>query len=95
MPGFPIGIYRVAERSMEPSIKEGSYIIVNRWFASLSVNDVVVARGTDGTTMVKRIKRAKKDRLYLLGDNRSESVDSRKFGWIDRSRVFGKIVAVV
>ena len=91
---LPIRIFRVAERSMEPAIKEGSYIIVNCWFYSLSVGDVVVVLGADGTAIVKRIKKLDKRGLFLIGDNLKHSVDSRRFGWIDRKRVSGKVIAV-
>ena len=34
-----------------------------------------------------------KDCVFVLGDNRTASVDSRKFGCIPLSRIEGKVVA--
>lgn len=92
---LPIRIFRVAERSMEPAINDGAYIIVNCWFSSLKPGDVVIARGEDGIRIVKRIKKLDKGRIFLVGDNLRQSVDSRKFGWIDKGRIYGKMMAVV
>ncbi len=80
---------------MEPAIKEGSYVLVNCWHPSLSPDDVVVVRGIDGTILIKRIKNVGKNGLFLLGDNRSKSVDSRRFGLLDSKMVIGKVVAVI
>jgi len=35
------------------------------------------------------------DRYFVMGDNRSDSCDSRAFGTIPRSAVVGKVIAVV
>ncbi len=88
-------IYRIAQRSMEPAIREGSYVLVNCWQRSLSLDDVVVVRGIGGVMLVKRIKKIGKDGLFLLGDNRNRSIDSRKFGPLGMKSVIGKVIAVI
>ncbi len=88
-------IYRVAERSMEPSIMEGSYVIVNCWPLRMRRDDVVVAKDPYGRIIVKRVKRVKDGKLFLVGDNARRSIDSRRFGWVDMERAFGKVIAVV
>ena len=45
--------------------------------------------------LVKRIKKIGKDGLFLLGDNRNRSIDSRKFGPLDMKSVIGKVIAVI
>lgn len=92
---LPIKIYRVAERSMEPSIRDGAYLILNCWHSTLRVGEVVVARSPDGTTVVKRIAKIGGRSLFLVGDNAQKSIDSRKFGWIGREKVVGKVMAVI
>ncbi len=94
----------VPSASMEPTLKENSFIIGTRIFSDLSVGDVVVFRHT-GVLMVKRIAAGPGDVIdlsqisfmenlvppdrgweyitvpygcyYLLGDNQSDSLDSR------------------
>lgn len=94
----------VPSASMEPTLKENSFIIGTRIFSDLSVGDIVVFRH-NGVLMVKRIAAGPGDVIdlsqisfmenlvtpdrgwecitvppgcyYLLGDNQSDSLDSR------------------
>ncbi len=94
----------VPSASMEPTLKENSFILGTRIFSDLSVGDIVVFRH-DGVLMVKRIAAGPGDVIalsqisfmenlappnrdweritvpegcyYLLGDNQSDSLDSR------------------
>jgi len=91
---FPIMIYRVAQRSMEPSIKEGSYIVVNCWYSKVEAKDIVVLMSS-GMIMVKRVGRTNGSRVFVVGDNRESSIDSRQLGWIDKKDILGKLIMVV
>lgn len=94
----------VPSASMEPTLKENSFIIGTRIYSDLSVGDIVVFRH-NGVLMVKRIAGGPGDVIdlsqvsfmenlvppdrgwecitvpegcyYLLGDNQSDSLDSR------------------
>ena len=94
----------VPSASMEPTLKENSFIIGTRIYSDLSVGDIVVFRH-NGVLMVKRIAAGPGDVIdlsqisfmenlvppdrgwecitvpegcyYLLGDNQSDSLDSR------------------
>ena len=91
---FPIMIYKVAERSMEPAIKEGSYLVVNCWYRKVAAKEIVVLRA-NGMVMVKRIDRIEGSRIFVVGDNRESSMDSRKLGWMDRKDIVGKLIVVI
>lgn len=80
----------VPTASMEPTLKEGSFIVAERKYSELKRGDVIVFRH-DGSLMVKRIAAVQgdtvlvrdkplivpRDCFYVLGDNESNSVDSR------------------
>ncbi len=93
---FPLRIFRVAERSMEPTIREGSYAIVYRWTGGLKAGDVIVLRSPlKDIWIIKRIERRDGDEIYVLGDNAAESEDGRKFGMVDVKTVLGKVLFTV
>jgi len=50
--------------------------------------------GQVGSTPIRRTK-IPPGRYFVMGDNRSDSCDSRAFGTIPRSAVVGKVLAVV
>ena len=80
----------VPTESMEPTLEKGSYIIGSRIYGELDVGDIVVFRH-EGRLLVKRIAAAPGDVIerngveisvptdgyYMLGDNPSNSYDSR------------------
>lgn len=91
---LPISIFKVRGKSMEPTFRNGSYVIVGSTkLFKPSIDDVVVikAPGRD-LLMIKRITQIKKNRVYVIGDNEKESTDSRYFGFIDKERIVAKVL---
>ncbi len=94
---FPIGRFRVEDRSMEPTFRAGDYVLVNRWAYRVrkpSEGDVVVVRDPEQPTkfIVKRVSSvAEADAYFLVGDNAESSRDSRHFGAIRKERIVGKV----
>jgi nickel-type superoxide dismutase maturation protease len=83
-------------KSMNPTLKDGEVVLVDREAAKIEVGDIVVARHPIEQTseIVKRIERINEHGHYfLVGDNLEESNDSRHFGAIARDYIKGKIVA--
>ena len=114
---------------MEPSLNDGSYVIVQK-NAELQRGDIVLIRTSNRTYIVKRIvgiggdnvlirndslhvNHVKMDSLtnhlnaeyqfevnvpdgtvFVLGDNRLESTDSRDFGCIDAESIIGIVRAL-
>ena len=100
---FVLIIGYVPSASMEPTLKEKSYILGVRIHGDLKVGDIIIFEH-EGSTMVKRIAAVggetieadgkiytvPKGRLFVLGDNRRFSKDSRSIGTISMDQVIGK-----
>lgn len=76
---------------MLPTLKEGQDVLSINWFISPKVGDIVVIKRS-GIEMVKRIKKIKGDKVYVVGDNEQESTDSRHFGPIGKDNIVGKLI---
>jgi signal peptidase I len=96
----------VEGRSMEPSLHSGTVVLINRAAYGLRIplsgylchwrlpqkGDVVVFITPQGAKATKRIGDVTGDgELIVLGDNPSESYDSRSYGPIPFKNVIGKI----
>lgn len=89
---FIVFVGIVPTDSMEPNIKQWSFVIGNRWYQELELGDVIVFR-MDDRYVVKRIAAVPGDvvsvegthiqvpecRFYVLGDNAESSYDSRYY----------------
>ncbi len=84
---------------MLPAYKPGERLVVNRLayvFRRPAIGDVVVLRDPqrDGHVLLKRISKAPEvlppSQVYVLGDNSTESRDSRAFGPVQRTAIVGK-----
>lgn len=77
---------------MLPTLKPGQDVLLLCWFLKLRVGDMVVFK-KNGKEMVKRISKFldREKMIFVVGDNQRESTDSRHFGWVDKSRIIGKI----
>ena len=78
---------------MLPNYKDRDKVIVNRWvyiFQKPKINDVIIIYKKK--TMIKRIKEVKNNRFFVVGDNLSQSTDSRDFGLVEKKYILGKVV---
>ncbi|MEP6847790.1 MAG: nickel-type superoxide dismutase maturation protease [Acidobacteriota bacterium] len=80
--------------SMKPTLSEGDAIlIVPR--SQIEINDIVLAHHPykESVKILKRVSQINDNGSYiLLGDNESESTDSRTFGPILPKEILGKAV---
>lgn len=83
----PISKFKVYGNSMFPILKEGQEVLTFNW-AKPKVGDIVVVKDQK----IKRVQKIMGSKVYLVGDNRTESTDSRHFGPVDRSQVIGKVL---
>ncbi len=81
---------RVVGNSMHPTLREGQ-IVAAHMMRNFKVGQVVIAF-IDTREVVKRIAKIENNgRIYLQGDNESESTDSREYGYISDSKIEGVV----
>jgi signal peptidase I len=76
---------------MEPSLHEGQLVVATGWYWRLRVGNVVIIKH-DGLEKIKRLTKIDGGRIWVEGDNHSQSTDSRHFGWLTRNAVNGKVI---
>ena len=81
---------RVSGDSMNPNYRNGQTVVVS-YLGRYNTGDVVVAM-MDGREVIKRISKMSNGKMYLIGDNKHKSTDSRTHGWIMETHLLGKVV---
>ena len=76
---------------MLPTLKSGDDVLVLCWFFKLEIGDLVAIK-KEGKEMIKRIKSIKGKEIFVLGDNKKESTDSRELGPIKINQIIGKVI---
>ena len=80
---------------MEPLIKNGEKIFASYipyLFKKPKLNDVVVVKLENNSVLIKRIIKISNGKYFVLGDNKKDSIDSRKFGNLFRKQILGKMI---
>jgi len=75
---------------MLPTLAPGTVVLVYKRKPP-TVGSIVVAR-LAGREVIKRVAQVKNGRYYLLGDNHTESTDSREYGPVKRQDIRGTLV---
>ena len=97
---WPLWRVAVAERSMEPALQPGDWLVVRRTMVPgralrLRAGQVVVARhpGRPDLLIVKRAARLDAGGWWLASDNPAGgAVDSRAFGAVPTSLIEGRVL---
>src|SRR2546428_2219818 len=94
---FPIARFRVEDRSMEPTLSPGAFVLVNRLSYKLhppARGDLVVLRDPQVPSrfLVKRIADLSVSGAYVVGDNELQSRDSRTIGPVPRDVIVGPVL---
>lgn len=85
-----IFLRKVVGRSMLPMLADGQVLVC--WKnAAIRRGDVVIVHH-NGMEKIKRLKTIRTHHVYIVGDNRAASTDSRHFGWISRDAVVGRVI---
>ena len=89
----PLVRFIIKEKSMEPNFKEGENILVTKIFFKLKVGDIIIFRHTTPPYIFcKRISKISKNKYFVIGDNKKNSIDSRNFGSISKNDIIGKVI---
>lgn len=88
---WPLGLYRVAGDSMQPTYPAGATLLGSSWLKPRAGRIVVARHG--GRLLIKRVLRLEPAGLWLQGDNTAASTDSRQFGHVPLAAVEAVIIA--
>lgn len=93
---FPFSRFTVSGNSMLPTLKPGQDVLVFNWayiFSKPKKGDIVVFK-FNGREIIKRVQMYHGRGIFVMGDNKRYSTDSRSFGPIDKSKIIGKVIFV-
>jgi hypothetical protein len=76
---------------MAPKLRPGQLIVATALFRKLRPGQVVIVE-RNNKQLIKRIERIEEDKVFVIGDNLAVSIDSRQFGWLDRSAIVALVL---
>lgn len=88
----PILVFTVVGKSMEPTFHEGEKVLVVRFLPLQKGNVAAIKDPRDGRLLLKRITKIGWEEIFVEGDNKGKSTDSRHFGWISKRLIVGKVI---
>ena len=92
-----LGFFKISGHSMEPAIKNGSVVIASSvpfMFKKPKLNDVAAFKNEE-KIFVKRISKINGNKYLFFGDNKKDSLDSRKIGLVNRESIVGKVLCII
>ncbi|MBI4089233.1 MAG: S26 family signal peptidase [Candidatus Levybacteria bacterium] len=82
---------------MEPTLKNGDIVLVNRLaylLAKPHMGDIIAIK-REKYSIIKRIKVITREKIFVVGDNKKDSLDSRKLGFVNRKKIIGKVIYIL
>lgn len=89
--------FKISGHSMEPFIKNGQTVLVSKIPYLLfkpKIGDIVAFKKNE-KVFIKRIVKIDGKKCFVRGDNKKDSVDSRRFGWIFKKHIIGKAIWIL
>ena len=93
----PISRLTVSGNSMFPALKEGQDVLSINWFVNPKVGDIVIVNRLQVTgyrEIIKRIVKIEGEKVFVVGDNKEGSTDSRDFGPVNMGQIMGKVIYI-
>ena len=84
----PISRFTIQGNSMQPTLYPGQDVLSLNWFYKPKVGDIVIVK--EG--IIKRVTKLEGDQVFVEGDNKNSSTDSRHFGAVSIDQIIGKVV---
>jgi len=81
---------------MIPLFYPGENVLVNKltyFFQNPKIGDVIIIQNRIGKRLIKRIEKISGEKIYVIGENKAKSVDSRRFGPILKKEIIGKVIS--
>ena len=93
-PATPLFRVAVTGPSMEPTVRDGDWLLVRRLSRPPRAGEVVVAADprAPGRLLVKRVAAVEGAGVTIVGDHPAASTDSRDFGPVPLAAVVGRPV---
>lgn len=89
-----LGKFKITGHSMEPFLLNNQTVLASSIpfiFSKPKTGDIVVFK-YQNRCYIKRIRKVKNSKHFLIGDNIKDSLDSKKMGWIERKDIIGKVI---
>lgn len=82
---------------MEPLFKDKGFVFIRKYLLhSPQTGDVIVLKCPRfKIPLLKRVMKINRDLVWVEGDNKKGSYDSRTFGWVSRKDIQGKVLGQV
>lgn len=91
----PLIVFSIEEQSMLPLLSPGEKVLVSRMHKG-KIGDIIVFINPDVKSkqlyLIKQVVNIENNKVYVVGKNTLESFDSRKFGWISKKNIIGKML---
>lgn len=90
----PLSRFTVNGNSMLPTLLEGQDVLSFNWAylgRKPKVGEIIVLN-FKGRDLIKRVVKVEDGNIFVEGDNKTESMDSRDFGPVPVESVIGKVV---
>jgi phage repressor protein C with HTH and peptisase S24 domain len=85
-------LIKVVGSSLYPEYREGDYVmVITVPFFRFKKGDTIIFQHPTHGRMIKNIDRIESDKIQVKGTH-PDTIDSRRFGPIDRDTVLGKVI---